>query len=101
MRDMLTPTSDDSLVLRALDILRRRKLLTVIVFTAVMTSAVSFALYLPDLYRGTAIVLVERQMPESFVRSAVTGELESRLHIIKQQMLSRARLTEIINQFDI
>jgi polysaccharide chain length determinant protein (PEP-CTERM system associated) len=100
-RDMLTPTHDDSLVLRALDILRRRKLLTMIVFTAVMTSAVSFALYLPDLYRGTAVVLVERQMPESFVRSAVTGELDSRLHVIRQQMLSRARLTEIINQFDL
>ena len=100
-REMLTPTSDDSLVLRALDILRRRKLLTVIVFTAVMTSAVSFALYLPDLYRATAVVLVERQMPESFVRSTVSGELDSRLHVIKQQMLSRARLTEIINQFDL
>jgi polysaccharide chain length determinant protein (PEP-CTERM system associated) len=100
-RDTWNTTHDDSLVLRALDILRRRKLLTVIVFTAVMTSAISFALYLPDLYRGTAVVLVERQMPESFVRSAVSGELESRLHIIKQQMMSRARLTEIISQYDL
>ncbi|MBI4485045.1 MAG: hypothetical protein HY655_03450, partial [Acidobacteria bacterium] len=100
-RDMLTPTNDDSMVLRALDIFRRRKLLVTIVFAAVLTSAVSFARYLPDLYRGTAIVLVERPVPESFVRSTVTGELEGRLHVIKQEILSRTRLTELINRFDL
>jgi polysaccharide biosynthesis transport protein len=97
----MTPGHDESLALRAFDIFRRRKLLVAAVFGAALASALSFARYLPDLYRGTAVVLVERPVPESFVRSAVTGELESRLHVIKQEILSRTRLTELVNRFDL
>jgi polysaccharide chain length determinant protein (PEP-CTERM system associated) len=96
-----TPNHDESLALRAFDIFRRRKLLVAAVFGAALASTLSFARYLPDLYRGTAVVLVERPVPESFVRSAVTGELESRLHVIKQEILSRTRLTELVNRFDL
>jgi len=46
-------------------------------------------------------VLVERPVPEAFVRPAVTGELESRLHVIKQEILSRTRLTELITRFNL
>ena len=52
-----------------------------------------------DLYRASAIVLVERPLSDQFVRPAVSGELESRLHVIKQEILSRDRLTELINRF--
>src|SRR5262249_36424553 len=62
---------------------------------------VSFALYLPDLFRATAILLVERPVPESFVRPAVSGELETRLHVIKQEIMSRDRLTELIARFNL
>jgi polysaccharide biosynthesis transport protein len=99
--DMLTSGHDESLALRAFDIFRRRKLLVVAAFSAVFASVVSFARYLPDLYRGTAVVLVERAVPEAFVRPSVTGELESRLHVIKQEILSRTRLTALINRFDL
>jgi polysaccharide chain length determinant protein (PEP-CTERM system associated) len=100
-RDQLLPAHDDSLVLRALDIFRRRKILAVTVFGVVLASAVSFAIYLPDLYRATTVVLVERPVPEAFVRPAVSGELEGRLHVIRQEILSRARLTELIERFDL
>ncbi len=99
--EMLTSGHEESLALRAFDIFHRRKLLAVAVFSAVFASVVSFARYLPDLYRGTAVVLVERPVPEAFVRSTVTGELESRLHVIKQEILSRTRLTELITRFDL
>jgi len=92
---------DDSLALRAFDIFRRRRLLAIAASSAVLASVVSFARYLPDLYRGTAVVLVERPVPEAFVRPAVTGELESRLHVIKQEILSRTRLTELIMRFNL
>ena len=72
-----------------------------LVSAAVMTSALSFALCLPDLYRATAIVLVERPIPEAFVRSAVNGELDSRLHVIKQEILSRDRLTDLVTRFNL
>src|SRR5438093_1116420 len=100
-RDTYNSRDDGSFTVRALYILRRRWLIAAVVFTAVLASSISFALYLPDLFRSTATVLVERPVPESYVRSAVSGELESRLHVIKQEILSRARLTELINRFDL
>jgi protein tyrosine kinase modulator len=100
-RDMLSTTQEDSMLLRALEILRRRRVIALVVFAAVFASAVSFALYLPNLYRATSVVLVERPVSETFVRTAVGGELESRLHIIKQEILSRARLTDLITRFDL
>jgi polysaccharide chain length determinant protein (PEP-CTERM system associated) len=100
-RDLLASTADDSLALRILDILRRRRLLAIGIFAAVLSAAVSFAIYLPDLYRAQALVLIERPVDESIVRSAESapGELESRLHIIKQEILSRDRLLALITRF--
>jgi polysaccharide chain length determinant protein (PEP-CTERM system associated) len=94
----MSPT-DASFAFRAIDIFRRRKVLVTFVFAAVLASAVTFALYLPDLYKSSAVLLVERPVPEVYVRPAVSGELESRLHVIKQEIMSRARLTDLINRF--
>lgn len=99
--DMLNSTSEESLVLRTIDILRRRRILAAVIFTTVMVSAIAFARYLPDLYKATALVLVERPVSESFVRTAVSGELESRLHVIKQEILSRDRLTRLVERFNL
>ena len=100
-RDILSTAQEDSMMLRSLEILRRRKLVALVVFATVLASAVTFALYLPNLYRATAVVLVERPVSEQFVRAAVSGELESRLHIIKQEILSRARLTHLITKYNL
>lgn len=100
-RDLLASTADDSLAIRILDILRRRRLLAIGTFAAVLAAAVSFAIYLPDIYQGQALVLIERPVDENIVRGADTeaGELESRLHIIKQEILSRDRALALINRF--
>jgi len=100
-RDLLASTADDSLAIRILDILRRRRLLAVGTFAAVLAAAVSFAIYLPDIYQGQALVLIERPVDENIVRGADSepGELESRLHIIKQEILSRDRALALINRF--
>src|SRR5688572_3107164 len=100
-RDPLSPTTDDSLALRVFEIFRRRALLAVAVFAMVIAAAVAFAMYLPDLYRSTALVLVERPISESIVRTPVSGELESRLYVIKQEILSRDRLNELIKRFNL
>src|SRR5687767_4726313 len=100
-RDPLSTTTDDSLALRVLDMFRRRTLLAVAVFATVIAAAVSFALYLPDLYRASALVLVERPVSESIVKTPVSGELESRLYVIKQEILSRDRLIGLIERFDL
>src|SRR5262245_16710658 len=100
-RDPLSSNADESLALRAFEIFRRRRMLAIVVFTTVLASALSFALYLPDLYEASAVVLVERQINESFVRPAVSAELESRLHVIKQEILSRSRLMDLIQRFNL
>ena len=101
-RDMLNPNNDESLALP-----RPRHPAAAPgrwprwSFATVLAAAVAFALYLPDLYKASALVLVERPVSETVVRTAVSGELESRLHVIKQEILSRDRLTELINRFDL
>lgn len=91
----------DSPLLSALAVARRRRVLALGVFAAALAAAASFAMFLPDLYRATAVVLVDRPVAETFVRPAVAGELESRLHVIKQETLSRERLTNLITRFDL
>jgi polysaccharide chain length determinant protein (PEP-CTERM system associated) len=78
----------------------RRKWLAVLVFALPATGAVTLIAALPDLYRSTATVLVERQqVPEAFVRPTVTSELETRLNTISQEILSRSRLEGLVARF--
>jgi polysaccharide biosynthesis transport protein len=100
-REMLSTHGDDSLALRILEIARRRAMLAAAVFAVVLAAAVSFAMYLPDLYKSTALVVVERSISETVVRTPVAGELESRLYVIKQEILSRERLIALIERFNL
>src|SRR5438132_1261637 len=78
----------------------RRKWLAIIGFVFPLTAAASVVTFLPNVYRSTATVLVDRQqIPETFVRSTVTSALETRLHTISQEILSRSRLEDLINRF--
>jgi succinoglycan biosynthesis transport protein ExoP len=79
---------------------RRRKWLAIIVFIAPVVAGTSLISFLPNVYRSTATVLVDRQqVPEAFVRSTVTSALETRLHTISQEVLSRGRLEHLIKRF--
>jgi len=99
-RELMSP-SDESMLMRTLTILRRRALIAAVAFTAVIAAAVAFAVYLPDLYRASAIVVIERPLPDGVVRPTVSNELESRLYQIRQEILSRERLTGVIKRFDL
>jgi succinoglycan biosynthesis transport protein ExoP len=78
----------------------RRKWLAVLVFALPFVAAVSLIFSLPTFYRSTAVVLVERQqVPEAFVPATVTSELETRLHTISQEILSRSKLEALITRF--
>src|SRR5881397_972283 len=69
-------------------------------FVLPLTAGVSVITFLPNLYRSTATVLVDRQqIPETFVRSTVTSALETRLQTISQEILSRSRLEALITRF--
>lgn len=80
----------------------RRKWLAILVFAAAFSAVASVIAFMPDLYRATATVLVDRdQVPEALMKLTVTGEVETRLRAINEQILSRARLQEIINLFNL
>src|SRR5689334_12782841 len=85
-----------------LDVWQRRKWIALVVFSAAFSGIASLALSLPDIYRATATVMVERQqVSEAFVRPTVTSELETRIQTIHKQVMSRARLSEVITRLDL
>src|SRR5712692_9504977 len=85
-----------------LEVWSRRKWLAILVFTGPFAVTVDLAIALPNLYRSTATLLLERpQVSETFVKSSVTSELETRLQTISQEILSRSRLQDLIIRFDL
>jgi polysaccharide chain length determinant protein (PEP-CTERM system associated) len=85
-----------------LDILRRRWSLGIVIASVALTIVVSVTLSLPNLYRASAVILVEgQQIPQDYVRTTVTMGLERRLRILSEEILSRAKLGELIDQFDL
>jgi polysaccharide chain length determinant protein (PEP-CTERM system associated) len=78
----------------------RRKWLAVVLFVLPLAATVGAIPFLPNVYKASAVVLVERQqVPEEFVRSTVTSGLETRLHTMSQEILSRTRLGGLIERF--
>jgi succinoglycan biosynthesis transport protein ExoP len=86
----------------ALAVFKRRGWLAVLTFAAVFAAAVSVIKFLPDVYQSTATVLIERQqIPETLVRSTSTSAVETRLQAMSEEILSRARLEDLIDRFDL
>ena len=80
----------------------RRKWL--IVLPALVVAGLSAVVInrLPDLYRSeTLILVVPQRVPETYVRSTVTARIEDRLQSISQQIMSRTRLEQVINDFNL
>src|SRR5262245_36089933 len=97
---MPDPAEKGSALGVALELGRRRQWLAVGVFVLAFAGMTGIATFLPNIYRSTATVLVERhQVPETFVRSSITGEVDTRLQTIGQEILSRTRLEDLITRF--
>src|SRR5258705_4833594 len=80
--------------------LGRRLWLALFVFVAAFSAVVSVTRALPDLYHASATVLVESQrVSEAFVQQSVIAELETRIGTIRQEVMSRSRLGDLIAQF--
>jgi protein tyrosine kinase modulator len=86
----------------AIEAWRRRKWLALTVFAAICCAAVTVAVSLPNLYRAAATVIVERQeVSEAFVRPSVTAELETRLQTIREAVMSRTQLADLIQRLNL
>src|SRR5262249_22994849 len=87
---------------------QRRKWLAISSFAALFALLVGIAVFLPDMYTSTATVLVDQDQLGSLVRPAGANEMdvrqqtiEMRLQTINQQILSRARLQEVIERLNL
>jgi polysaccharide chain length determinant protein (PEP-CTERM system associated) len=71
-------------------------------FIVATVSAIAYAASQPDRYRSqTSIIVTPQQVPTNFVQSTITTMLADRLQMINQQILSRARLERIVEEFNL
>src|SRR5713226_1025493 len=98
---MIGSKAGDSPLELVFNILRRRKWAGLITFAAMFSLAAPFSVFLPDIYRASATIIVESQdVPSTFVKPSVP-ELETRLVTIQQELLSRARLSYLITSLNL
>ncbi len=75
-----------------------------VVLTAVAVSGATYvyATRLPNIYTSETLILVDPQkVPETYVKSTVTGDIRNRLGTLSQQILSATRLQKIIDTFNL
>jgi polysaccharide chain length determinant protein (PEP-CTERM system associated) len=91
-----------SVIETAIAIGLRRKWLILVSFLAVFGMVVGHVKALPNLYRASTTLLVGQDIvAESLVENDVTTELELRLGINRQALLSRDQLQEVIEEFNL
>jgi polysaccharide biosynthesis transport protein len=79
--------------------LRRKWLIIGAIFLSLGIAGL-FCLVTPKSYRSSTLILVEDQkMPQDYVKAIVGGNVEGRLIMIKQQVVSRTLLTQVIDEF--
>lgn len=87
---------------KAVDQWRRRKWLLIICFLSVFTVAVCLIVALPPLYRSsTTIMFTQDDIADSLLKTGATNELELRLGAVRQAVMSRTQLQEVIAAFDL
>jgi polysaccharide chain length determinant protein (PEP-CTERM system associated) len=79
---------------------RRRRWVMAAGLVLSVAGSMVLAEVLPNRYRAeTLILVVPQRIPESYVRSTVSGGIENRLPAISQHILSRSRLERIVGDF--
>lgn len=75
-----------------------------LIFTTALILAIGcvVAVMWPPSYRSTATILIEEQeIPPDLVRTTITSYADQRIQVISQHVMTRARLTQIIDKFDL
>src|SRR5689334_8846819 len=85
-----------------LRVLLHRKWLVVAVFVFVSAATFIVSSRLPNVYTSETVILVDPQkVPDSYVKSTVTGDVRNRLGTLSQQILSATRLQKIIETLNL
>jgi polysaccharide chain length determinant protein (PEP-CTERM system associated) len=87
-------------ILKYLDMAKRRKYWVIIPFLVVLLGGLGYYLRAPKVYEAETLILVQAQkVPQDFVRSIISEDVEDRLRTITQQVTSRTNLEKIISEF--
>ena len=83
-------------------LIRRRKKVFILSFLIIFMTGVMVALILSPIYTSVAMIRIEDQeIPEKYVQSTITEFVDERIQKISRQILSRSKLLEIIDRFDL
>lgn len=85
-----------------LSIMRRRAAYLIGIFVAVLLIAVIVAFAIPPAYRSTGTIMVEsQQVPDNIVPSANNSQFDERINVIKQRVMTRENLLQIVNKYSL
>ena len=80
-------------------IVRRKWLIASTIVVSVLVAGV-LCLVLPKSYRSSTLIIIENaKIPEDYVKGIGGGNIEERLTMIQQQVMSRTLLSQIIEEF--
>ena len=83
-----------------LDMALRRQYWIIIPFLLTILGGLGYGLRLPKIYEAETLILVQAQkVPQDFVRSIVSADIDDRLRTITQQVTSRTNLEKILQQY--
>src|SRR5687768_6528120 len=83
-------------------LIARKRWLVLIPFAIGLATTPLLARFAPERYRSEALLLViPQQVPKDYVTPTMTQPIEERLPAITDQILSRSRLEQIIQQLDL
>jgi uncharacterized protein involved in exopolysaccharide biosynthesis len=68
----------------------------------ILVTAVAAAVAWPATYRSSGTILIEQQeVPEEFVRSAISSYADQRVQVISQRVMTSANLLDVINKYNL
>jgi succinoglycan biosynthesis transport protein ExoP len=82
-----------------LEIFLRRKWTVILSIVLVMGAAGAYCYLAPRQYKSsTTILVIPQRVPENYVQSTVSSRIQDRLATIKQHVMSRTRLTTVMDE---
>jgi len=83
-----------------LSLLLRRRWEIIFGMIPFLLAGLLYCLFSAKIYRtSTTIVVVPQRVPEAYVRSTITGDIDERIRGIWQEVTSRTSLEQVIEQF--
>ena len=83
-------------------IIRRRIHWLVWPTLAIFIIAAAVALFLPNIFKSEAIILIEgKQVTDALVPTTVTSYADQRIQSISQQVMSRSKILDLVKKFNL